>query len=100
MRRFSYVAAVLIVFGVLARTVWLKSSAVACAYEIRRLRDLAAEIDNHVEVLEAEAAKRMTARKLLEAAEASGVERLHDEGEGVMRISVIPEPASWSRSSD
>ena len=75
------VAGLLVLFTVCARTIWMRSAGTAVAYELRRLREEEAELRNHNDVLEVDAARRRTGSALVEAREKLELEGLEKRGE-------------------
>lgn len=68
MRSIVYTIALVLVFSVLVRTVWLRSSVVTEGYAIRRLRERLAEERNINEALKARVARKATLDALIETA--------------------------------
>jgi len=68
MRAIFFVIAVIIVGGAAARTVWLRSRTIVLGYEIRKLRDAAADGRADNDMLRAEIATSSTMRAVEAAA--------------------------------
>jgi hypothetical protein len=68
MRAVMFVLAVLSIFTAVSRTIWLRSSTVVLGYEIRKLRDAAADLRTDNDMKRAEIATLSTMRSVSEAA--------------------------------
>lgn len=79
MKAASVVLSVLLVFATVARAIWLECAAVACAYDVRRLRESEADLRNQNEIMRADIARCLTSRRLSATAQTLGLGDLQDE---------------------
>jgi hypothetical protein len=98
MRRAVAVAALLLVFAVTARSVWLKSRALATAYEVRALREAAADFENRNDLLCADVAARSSLSDLERAASDLGLVALEPHA-GLM-VRARPRGLTWPRAKE
>lgn len=81
LRAAAVVVGLLVLFTVSARTIWLRCAGTAVAYDLRRLREEEAEVRNHNDVLEVDAANLRTGRKIAETKMRLGLEEMERRGE-------------------
>ena len=81
MRVAFFVIAIFLIFAVLARTIWLRNSAIALAYEVRVLREHEADLRNENQLRRS----RVAAKR--------GIENLEGRAEA-MELELLPEAST------